>query len=553
MDQHIRKGKDATDKMVAGATKLADIVTTTLGPDGKNVFLEHPNGTPLSTKDGAIVSHWVHLDDRFENMGARIVRFAGEKTAAEAGDATTTTTILAESFARNGVAAINNGANARNLIEGMVMAKDDIVKSLLKKAKPITSKSPMINKVAMVSSNYDKQLSSMITKVVKDAGKDVVVNIERSLGGLTEMDYQKGFTVPSSYAHPVFVNTPHNECILENVAIIICDYEVSKIKEVGHIFATIEGTNRQPGPGALLRSDGTRKKVDSYLFIAKEVQGEAMSSLAKSKTENNAPIGIAKAPTGDDFNEIIRDIALFTGGTVIAENEGMNMESMSIHVDCGWAEKIILSRDQLSIIDGQSNEIEVGNRLARLSNSEKEHKGTKAADVFKERAARLTGVVARMTVSGENEAMLNERADRAEDAVHAVRSAMEEGVVPGGGVSWIRAYNDMEIKRVKNKDISMGHRIIMDACFLPINALLNNSGYDTEKKSAIIEEISASENGSGYNLLTGEMEDLMKTGIVDPVKVLRCAIENACTVATQIMRTGAAMHMDYESNGLSRN
>jgi chaperonin GroEL len=541
MDEHIVEGQDAINQMVEGASKLAKIVSSTLGPDGKVVFMEHPSGIPLSTKDGATVASWFQLENKIQNMGATVVKFAANKTAAEAGDATTTTTILAEEFIHRGTAAVADGANARKVIKGMNMAKEEIVKKLTKKSKAITAKSPMVKSIAMVSSNFDEELATLISTVVKSAGKGAVINIDKNIGGETKMEYQRGMTVMSRYAHPAFVNTSHNEVILDNVLIILCDYEVSKIKEIGHIFGTIEGSDRMPGPGAIMRP-GIRKKVDSYLFIAKDVQGEALSSLVKSKVERGSKVAIATAPYGDDFDELIRDLALFTGGKVVAENEGSNMENMNVFNDSGWASRIILTRDNLTIIDGMSDETELENRKARLNNSMEDHKGTKTAEVYRERIARLEASVAKLTIGGENEANMTERADRAEDAVHAVRSAMEEGVVPGGGVSWLRVMEHSTDKKL-SEDERKGYSIVVNAMMKPIYTILENSGYDDDEASAIVHDIIHSENGVGFNILSGKQEDLMKSGIIDPVKVLRCAIENAVMVATQIMTTGSAMHM----------
>jgi chaperonin GroEL len=540
---HLVLGNEATKKMAEGVSKLSSVVGSTLGPDGKHVFMEHPTaGIPLSTKDGATAANWIKLDDKFENMGANIIKFAADKTAREAGDATTTTTIIADTLVQLGVKAIEDNVNVREFCKGMELGSEEVIKHLKKHSKSITNKSPMVKKVAMVSSNYDEEMSDLISGVVKKAGKGAVINIEKSLGGETEIEYIEGMILNSTYAHPIFTNNNHNEAVLENVAIIMCDYEISKIAEVGHIFQTLEGDERRPGPRALMRKDGTRKKVGGYLFIAKDVQGEALSSLAKSKGENNAPISIAKAPTGDDFNEIIRDIALFTGGKVVAENEGATMEQMDVHNHIGWAEKIVLGSDRLVIVGGDGKDQDITDRLDKLDNMEMKAKNEAHKNMYRQRAARLTGQIAKLIVGGENDADIKERADRAEDAVHAVRSAMEEGIVVGGGVSWVRAFKQIEDLQSPNQSIGLGIDAIRAALVTPLSRLLSNSGLDGEESDNIVIEIMGSDNGLGFNALTGEVEDLMNQGIVDPIKVLRCAISNAVTVTSQILNTGAALY-----------
>lgn len=541
-DQHIKIGKDATDLMVSGATKLANIVKQTLGVDGKHIFLQHPAvGAPLSTKDGAQVAEWVVFRDKFENIGAEVVKFASRKCALESGDGTTTTTILAEDLIRNGVAAVNSGMKARKVVKGMDMAKEAVVEFLKVKSKSITPESPMVKKVAMVASNYDEELSSMISTAVKDHGKETVINVERSLGGETSITSQDGMTVQTSYVHEIFVNTSNNECVLENVAIIMCDYEISTVKEVGRIFSEIEGGG---GAGVLDKASG-KKKVGGYLFIAKEVIGEALSSLAKSKGEAGSPIAIARAPYGDDFNILIRDIAIKTGGRVVAENEGASMEQMNVDLYCGWAKKIILGRDNLVIIGGDEVKMDMGKRVASLEDLIKKADAPETKDVYKQRLARLRGSIAKLTVGAENEAALKERTDRADDARLAVRSAMEEGVMPGGGIAWIRAFDDLEkhSDSIEDSDVKRGYDIVLGALWSPIGTLLENSGFDENEVDAMQDQLHIAEDNMGYNALTGEIEDLMKSGVIDPTKVLRCAIENAVTIASQIMKTGGAMYI----------
>ncbi len=539
-EEHIKIGKEATDKMVAGAVKLSEIVSTTLGADGKSCLFELPSvGLPLSTKDGKNLSALVNFRDRFENAGASVVKFAANKSATEAGDGTTTVIALSANLIEKGMALINKGAKSRMVIKGMKIAKDEIKKILIEKSVNITHDSDRIKKVALVSSNYDEQISEMISSAIKQYGENTVINVEKSLGGETSITMQDGMTIQTSFVHEVFVNNTHNECLLENVAIIICDYDITSIKEVGSIFSKIEGQ----GSTGTLNKNGTRRKVGGYLFIGKDYAGEALSSLAKSKAENNAPIAIAKAPVGDDFGILIRDIAIKTGGKVISESEGVVMENIDVDNYLGWAEKIILSKDNLVIIGGDSDADLYNKRLDSLTDLEEKEDNENNKNVYAQRKARLKGSVAKLTIGGDNDAIVKARADSADDARMAVKSAMEEGILPGGGISWLESLNGETSVQKESGDVQLGMQLLREALLIPIEILLTNSGFTEEERNKMVVDILASSNGVGYNAISDKIEDLMEVGIVDPTKVLRCALENSVTVAAQFMETGSALYV----------
>lgn len=551
MSEHIRVGDDATKKMVKGVSTLAKIVGSTLGADGKHIFVEHPSAKiPISTKDGATVATWIELEDKFENIGAGMVKYAANKTAIDAGDGTTTTTIMADRLIQLGMEAAGGGMKVRNIVKGIEEGRDEAIKFLEGKKKAIEHDGKMVKKVAMVSSNYDEEISDMITEAIKKIGKNAVINVEKNLAGKTEIEYVEGVTLMSGFAHPVFVNTNHNECILKNVCIIMCDTEITKLEEIAHIFKLIEANAGIGKPMGITRKKGSaesHKPVESFLFIARDVQGEALSSLAKTKAEDNGPVAIAKAPFGDDFNILMRDLAIATGGTLIAENEGKSMVKMNPHTEAGWCEKIILGVDKLTIIGAEPDKDILAKRLDQLESAENKAAETQEKNLYRQRAARLSGKVAKLIVGGDNDAHIGERKDRADDAAQAVRSALEEGIVTGGGVSLVHAAEKLDhIPRGDSdagQEVSRGIDIMHTALSMVFYQIAMNSGFDKEEHMAMRDKVvKGVKTNQGYNALTEQFEDLYKQGIIDPFKVLRCAIENSTKVATQLLNTGAAMY-----------
>lgn len=538
MDKHIKINKEATDLLVEGAVALAEIVGQTLGADGKHVFVEHPTvGIPVSTKDGVTVATWVRFEDRFKNMGAGIVKYAAKKTAMEAGDGTTTCTLLSAYLIKEGMKKVDLGANARELSKGMKMASEAIVKELESVAQTIDNTDDLVHRVAMVSSNHDKEMADLVTEVIQKIGKDGVINIVKTVGQKTKLDYVEGMLVNTTWSHYDFVNTDRNECELENVAIIICDYDVSKAEEVGRIIEIIAthysgGISRDKDD-----AQGSFRKVDSYLFIARSVIGGALASLAKSKIEGGLKVCAVKAPYGDDFRSILDDIAVVTGGHVVAEESGFSIDRMNPHVECGWAKSVRVTTDGMIIVGADGSDENIAKRTVKIKDlSEKENNVT-LKERFQERAARINSQVARLHISGENEAAMNERADRADDTRRAVKSALEEGITVGGGVAYLNA-----MKVLDGMDM-LGVELVRQALFVPIKTMLGNSGLTSDQINDLIGDIRISSNEHiGYNSLTTELEDLMKSGIIDPVKVLRCAIENSITVTDQILNTGAALY-----------
>lgn len=553
MDKHIAFEKEATDKMIKGVLKLSRVVGKTLGADGKIIFFEHPFAKiPVTSKDGATVASWIELEDRFENMGAGMVKYAANKTMIEAGDGTTTTTIIGSYLIEKGMEAINGGAKSRHIHKGMELGAKIFTDYIKEKSKQITPKDKLVKKVAMVSSNYDEEISDMITHAVSRIGKGAVINVHKHLGGITKLDLVEGMTVQSGYTHPVFVNNNHNECVLENVAIIICDYEITKMSEIVNIFKSIElnaGTEKPKGITREPNDLKSHRRVDSYLFIARDVQGEALSSLAKSKVEGNSPIAIARPPGGDNFDDLIRDIAIFTGGKVIAENEGYSLENMNAHSDCGWAKKITLSIDSLSITEGEAKQDEFIERVNVLNNDIQNADNPQKKKLYEQRLARLSSSVAKLTVGGDNDAMIQERADLADDAHHAVRSAMKEGIIVGGGISYLKASVLLENPKEVPENLKEGFEIMRKALYVPLETILDNSGFTSDEKDQMVSDIYASKGDKGYNALTDSLTDLFKDGIVDPVKVLRCAVENAVGVTGQILNAGAALYQLKEIDG----
>lgn len=536
--------------MISGISKLADVVGSTLGPDGKHVFAEHPMAKiPISTKDGVSVATWVAFEDRFENMGAGIVRFAASQTAVEAGDGTTTTTLLSDYLIQKGVNAINNGTNARKLCSGMKKAADAAIDDIKSKAKTIENTNDLVEQVAMVSSNHDEELAKTIADVVKKIGKDGVINIQKAVGAEFGLTYMEGMFVDTTYAIPEFINTNRNEVELKNVAIVICDYDISSVKEVGKVIHAIEMHSNSRGlSGGISRDpnniDGSFKKVDGILFMARNMDGEALASLAKTKVERDRPYAVAKAPFGGDMKDVMQDIASFTGGKVISEDAGKSMQEASPHEYCGWAKNVKIMRDGMVIIGGDGSKKSVESRINSIqTEADAENKNNRKERLL-ERIARIKNQVAKLQIGGDNEAKMQERADRADDTKRAVKSALEEGVVVGGGISLLRAKKAVEKAIAKmDKEEEIGARIFMDSLNTPIRRMMFNSGVGDEEYGAIIGQIINSKNDNvGYNAIRREVTDLMKDGIIDPVKVLRCSIKNSTGIAEQLLNTGAALY-----------
>lgn len=550
--KHIKKGQEARELLAKGIEFLESVVASTLGPDGKIVFFERPQGPPIGTKDGVTAAHLTFLENEFENMGADLIKLAAAKTAEDAGDGTTTSTILANYMIQQGIKQLANGSNARFIAEGIKMATDVAIAQIKKGGKKINQKHPLVKDVALVSSNYDKVVAEMITEVIKDIGKDGVIKIIQSMGEETTMSYEKGMYLNSSFIHPAFINNPaRNEVVLRSVAIIVTDYEISSADDVQNMYVPLYqhgGVKRQ-------LKDGTtfEKKVNGWLFMGKDCIGEGLQTMLKSRVEKDAPFCAVRPPWGDQFVDVMEDVCVVTGGTLIAESKGFALDKAKAHKVVGWAKEVVVSAKGMTITGGAGTKEDVAKRIEYIDNRIKEEDNTTRKNKLKERKARMQQGIAQIKVGGPNEPLMRERAYRVEDAKEAVRAALEEGVTVGGGVSFIRAIAALDDIKTDNPEQEIGINIVRGALKTPIKAILVNSGYSDDERSRMIAKVEDGNGNEGFNAKTKKFEDLFKAGIINPVKVDTKAIENASEVTRQFLNMGAVIALLRDDGQISSN
>ena len=563
---HIKTKQEARDIMAVGIQKLAEVVGSTLGPDGKVVFYERPPPlSPIATKDGVSVAILTHFEDPHENMGADVVKSASSKTAQDAGDGTTTSTLFANYLIQNGIKAIKSGANSRHLGNGINKGAKDVARFLTANARIITNDDPLIKSVAMVSSNYDEEASQMIADVIKDIGKEGVIKIIQSLGTKTSMEHiASGFNIKSSMLHPSFItNYERGSCEYRNVAFIIADYEISQFAELNMAFGPIYAKNqieRRKDYDNVNEEPYEIIRADAYLFMSKAMIGEALQSLIKSRETKAAPFVAVKPPWSSDLADVLEDIAVMVGASVVGEEKGFSLKEGNPHQYVGWAESIVVNSQGLTIIGGAGKKEDIEKRIIYLR---RKIDGTDHPSTIKEyeqRIATLKNGVAQITVGGENESIMKEKAYRIEDATEAVKASLEEGVTVGGGISFIRALESLNHLKGKNTDEQKGINMVKGALLVPIYTILENSGYTKWEQKVIVGEIMGKDNwmhklmkwvtkindeipdrmeNLGFNARTKVFEDLFAAGVIDPVKVDRVAIENAASTTQQFLNTGA--------------
>jgi chaperonin GroEL len=571
--KHIKTSTNAREKMAIGIHNLAQVVGSTLGPDGKVVFFERLDPMPpIATKDGVTVAAITHFEDMHENMGADIVKYAARKTAQQAGDGTTTSTIFADYMIQSGLKEVKKGANSRHLGNGIMLAVNQVAKYLDENSVKIGQESPLVKSVAMVSSNYDEAVSDMIAEVIQKIGKDGVITINQSIGTKTSMEYVDGMSVPSGMLHPSFItNYERGVAEYKNVALIISDYEVSQFFEYTAAFGPLHAANniqRKYNYDNNEEAPYEIKKVDAFLFISKAIIGEALQSLIKSRETKGAPFVAVKPPWTNDLHEILEDIAAMTGGSVVAETKGSSLKEGNPHQYAGWAESIVVSSNGLTIINGAGKKSVIDDRIAYLKNKLEETDASSLRTEYEERIARLQNGIAQITVGGENESIMKEKAYRVEDAKFAVKSALEEGVTVGGGVSFLKALKNIKDLTGANSSETKGINIVKKALEVPIRKILENSGYIKIEQDVIIgniigdnsfltnlkrkvttlsEAVNDPNDNMGFNARTKIFEDLFAAGVIDPVKVDKVALNEAAYITQQFLNTGAIIGLFDES------
>ena len=516
--KEVRFGEDARARMVKGVNVLANAVKVTLGPKGRNVVLEKSYGAPTITKDGVSVAKEIELADKFENMGAQMVKEVASKTSDAAGDGTTTATVLAQAMIREGMKAVAAGMNPMDLKRGIDKAVTGAVEQLKALSKPCST-SKEIAQVGSISANSDENIGELIAKAMDKVGKEGVITVEEGSGLDNELDVVEGMQFDRGYLSPYFINNQQSmSSELEDPYILLHDKKISNVRE---LLPLLEGVAKSGKP---------------LLIVAEEVEGEALATLVVNTIRGIVKVCAVKAPGfGDRRKAMLEDMAILTGGTVISEEVGLQLEKATIK-DLGRAKKIQVTKENTTIIDGAGQADGIQSRIKQIKAQIEETSSDYDKEKLQERVAKLAGGVAVIKVGASTEIEMKEKKARVEDALHATRAAVEEGVVPGGGVALIRALNALgELKGI-NEDQNHGILIAKRAMEAPLREIVTNSG---DEPSVVLNQITAGKGSYGYNAATGEFGDMLEMGILDPTKVTRSALQNAASIAGLMITTEA--------------
>ncbi|SHN13590.1 chaperonin GroEL [Cyclobacterium lianum] len=507
---------DARDRLKKGVDALADAVKVTLGPKGRNVILDKKFGAPTITKDGVTVAKEIELEDAIENMGAQLVKEVASKTADDAGDGTTTATVLTQSIFSVGIKNVAAGANPMDLKRGIDKAVSSVVEELRKASKQIST-SKEIAQVGTISANNDEEIGKMIADAMEKVGKDGVITVEEAKGTETEVKTVEGMQFDRGYLSPYFTtNTEKMEAELENPYILIYDKKISAMKELLPVLEPVAQSGRP------------------LLIIAEDVDGEALATLVVNKIRGALKVAAVKAPGfGDRRKAMLEDIATLTGGTVISEERGYKLENVTIDY-LGSAEKINIDKDNTTIVNGAGEKSAIEGRINEIKSQIEKTTSDYDREKLQERLAKLSGGVAILYIGAATEVEMKEKKDRVDDALHATRAAVQEGVVVGGGVALIRAASALEKLKGANEDEDTGINIIKQAVESPLRTIVSNSGGEG---SVVINKIRDSKGDYGYNARTDKFEDLFGAGVIDPTKVTRLALENAASIAALLLTT----------------
>ncbi|MGC9036249.1 MAG: chaperonin GroEL [Verrucomicrobiia bacterium] len=506
----------ARQAVLRGVSKLSKAVTATLGPKGRNVVIDKKFGSPTVTKDGVTVAKEIELEDPFENMGAQMVREVASKTSDAAGDGTTTATLLAEAIFKEGLKFVTAGANPIGIQRGIQKAVDAAVAHLDKIAKKVKDKEE-IKQVATVSSNWDTAIGEIIADAMDKVGKDGTITVEEAKSIETTLEVVEGMQFDKGYLSPYFVTNPETmECKLEDCYILIYEKKISSLKDILPLLEKIAKVGKP------------------LLIIAEEVEGEALATLVVNKLRGTINVCAVKAPGfGDRRKAMCEDIAILTGGKFISEDLGIKLENVELE-DLGRAKSVVVDKENTTIVEGYGKSSDIQGRVNQIRRQIEETTSDYDREKLQERLAKLAGGVAVIKVGATTETEMKEKKARVEDALHATRAAVEEGIVPGGGVALIRCIPAIESVKGANEDEQIGIDIIKRAVEYPTRALADNAGIEG---SIVVEEVKRRKGNEGYNVATGVYEDLVKAGVVDPKKVTRTALQNAASIAGLLLTT----------------
>ncbi len=517
MSKIIKFDTEARNELKAGVDKLANAVKTTLGPKGRNVIIQKQFGAPHITKDGVSVAKEIELENPIENMGAQLVKEVASKTADQAGDGTTTATVLAQEIYNLGYKNVAAGANPMDLKRGIDDAVKVVTTELAKLSKPIKT-SKEIEQVATVSANNDAEIGEMIATAMDVVGKDGVITVEEAKGTETEVKTVEGMQFDRGYLSPFFVtNQESMEAELQSPYILLYDKKISTLKEILPLLEQYSQTNKP------------------LLIISEDLDGEALAALVVNKLRGTLKVAAVKAPGfGDRRKEMLEDIAVLTGGTVISDEKGLSLEKTTLDM-LGSAEKINIDKETTTIINGKGSSDDIKARIQLIKNQIEKTTSDYDKEKLQERLAKLSGGVAILYIGATTEVEMKEKKDRVDDALHATRAAVAEGIVPGGGIALIRAQSALDnLKVEKSDDYHTGILIIRKALEAPLRTIVQNGGGSAE---VVINEVKASEGNYGFNARTEKFEDLVSAGIIDPTKVTRLALENAASIASLLLTT----------------
>ncbi|WP_199100845.1 chaperonin GroEL [Dyella sp. ASV21] len=518
--KEVRFGEDVRARMLKGVNTLANAVKVTLGPKGRNVVLEKSFGAPTVTKDGVSVAKEIELADKYENIGAQIVKEAASKTSDVAGDGTTTATVLAQAFIQEGLKAVAAGMNPMDLKRGIDQAVTAAVAELKKLSNP-TADDKAIAQVGTISANSDANIGDIIATAMKKVGKEGVITVEEGSGLENELDVVEGMQFDRGYLSPYFINNQQSQQVeLDDPFILIHDKKVSNVRE---LLPVLEAVAKAGKP---------------LLIVAEEVEGEALATLVVNTIRGIVKVAAVKAPGfGDRRKAILEDIAILTNGVVISEEVGLALDKATI-TDLGRAKRVVITKENTTIIDGAGEAERIQSRIGQIKAQIEETSSDYDREKLQERVAKLAGGVAVIKVGAATEVEMKEKKARVEDALHATRAAVEEGVVPGGGVALIRSLKAVEGLKGQNADQDLGIAITRRALEAPLRAIVANAG---DEPSVILNKVKEGNGNFGYNAATGEFGDMIAFGILDPTKVTRSALQFAASVAGSIITTEAAV------------
>ncbi|OLD63668.1 MAG: chaperonin GroL [Acidobacteria bacterium 13_1_40CM_2_68_5] len=513
--------EECRQAILRGVNKLAEAVKVTLGPRGRNVVLEKKFGSPTSTKDGVTVAKEIELEDPKENMGAQLVREVASKTSEVAGDGTTTATVLAQAIYREGVKAVTAGANPMDLKRGIEKAVEKAIEEIKKLSKPVSGKA--IAQVGTISANNDETIGEIIAQAMEKVGKDGVITVEEAKGLETSLEIVEGMQFDRGYLSPYFVTDAERmECVLENPYILIHEKKISNMRDLLPLLEQVAKSGRP------------------LMIIAEDVEGEALATLVVNKLRGTLQVCAVKAPGfGDRRKAMLEDIAILTGGKCITEDLGIKLENVKVE-DLGQAKKITADKDNTTIVEGKGKRADIEGRVKQIRTQIEETTSDYDREKLQERLAKLVGGVAIIKVGAATETEMKEKKARVEDAMHATKAAVEEGIVPGGGIALVRAVPALEKLKEKHDDVQTGINIVRRALEEPIRQIAINAGYEG---SIIVQQAKEKEKPPvGFDAYTGKWVDMFEAGIIDPTKVCRTALQNAASIAALMLTTEALVH-----------